>query len=220
MSDPQHVSTGLEQARKQLHRRGATPGPRPGVPAVSDEEMAMAREDMRLRQWLQAIPSRFSECHMTDLDDKVREVLEAYVDAPAARNLVLLGPTGTGKTHAAAAVARALHAQGWELDFVPVVELLDELRPGGREGALENYASATLLLLDDLGAERPTDWTGERMYALVNRRWLEERPTLVTSNLGPDELEAAVGSRVFSRLVGNDAVVVKMTGPDRRRRRA
>lgn len=218
MSDPQHISEGLEQARQQL-RRGPMTRPAP-PPVVSEAELTASREDMRLRQWLWAVPQRFSEAHLTDLDEKVRAAVEAWAAAPDGRNLVLVGPTGTGKTHTAAAACRVLHDTGWELRFVPVVELLDELRPGGREGALAEYADATLLLLDDLGAERPTDWTGERLYALVNRRWLEERPTVVTSNLTPEELETAVGPRVFSRLVGNDAVVVKLTGGDRRRRRA
>lgn len=219
MSEPTHVSAGLQAARQQL--AGAPRAPRPaGPPLVAPGEMEAVRDELRLRQWLMAVPQRFSEAHLSDLTDTVAQALAGYAAAPAGRNLVLVGPTGTGKTHAAVAVARQLHGEGWELQFTPVVELLDELRPGGDEGALARYMAASLLLLDDLGSERPTEWTGERLYALVNRRWLEERPTVVTSNLAPDELEAALGSRTYSRLVGNDALVVKLTGPDRRRRNA
>lgn len=98
------------------------------------------------------------------------------------------------------------------------VELLDLLRPGGPEGALYDLADLELLILDDLGSERPTEWTAERLYALVNRRWLEERPTIVTSNLASGELQQAVGPRVYSRLVGNGSVGIGLSGPDRRRK--
>ena len=64
-----------------------------------------------------------------------------------------------------------------------------------------------------------TEWTAERLYALINRRWLEVRPTVCTTNLDPDQLREAVGERVFSRLVGNGAVVLRLTGHDRRRKR-
>lgn len=99
--------------------------------------------------------------------------------------------------------------------FVPVVEMLDDLRPGGPEGYLSDLMGVDRLILDDLGLERPTDWTIERLYALVNRRWLEERPTIATTNLSPQALEEAVGARMFSRLAGA-AVSIGIAGPDRR----
>lgn len=123
----------------------------------------------------------------------------------------------THNSHAAVGAARLRFDRGAEVRFLPVVELLDLLRPGGPEGALYDLADLELLVLDDLGSERPTDWTAERLYALVNRRWLEERPTICTSNLGPADLERAVGARVYSRLVGNGSVGVTLSGPDRRR---
>lgn len=123
----------------------------------------------------------------------------------------------THNTHLAVAAARLRFDRGAEVRFLPVVELLDMLRPGGPEHALYDLADLEVLVLDDLGSERPTEWTAERLYALVNRRWLEERPTICTSNLSPTELEKSVGDRVFSRLVGNGSVGVKLSGPDRRR---
>jgi DNA replication protein DnaC len=141
---------------------------------------------------------------------------------------VLLGDVGTGKSHAAVAAVRPAFERGLEVRFLPVVELLDLLRPGGPEGVLYDLADVDRLVLDDIGMERATDWTMERMYALVNRRWLEGRPTIATSNLpgsrrtapaGYDgvTLDGALGERTFSRLVGSSSVVVKLTGPDRRR---
>ena len=159
----------------------------------------------------------------------MREQLTDWVKDPAGRNLLLLGPVGTGKTHAAVAAARPLHFNHSRfVTFWPVVELLDQLRPGGTEGALEAAMKAPVLILDDLGAEKPTEWTSERLYAVVNRRWMQELPTIATSNLpgsrksapkdyeGPT-LDEALGPRMFSRLVGSGAVIVRLSGPDRRR---
>lgn len=185
-----------------------------------DLEALRARglQEVRTRVWQQCIPSRFQWATVDDFTGQVRDDLTAWGDDPAGRNVMLLGPVGTGKSHAAVAAARLRFDRGAEVRFMPVVELLDMLRPGGPEDALYRLADLELLVLDDLGSERPTEWTSERLYALVNRRWLEERPTICTSNLPPVELEAAVGPRVFSRLVGNGAVNLGLSGPDRRRK--
>ena len=172
-------------------------------------------EAARMATWGRAIPNRFQWAQLDDFPDEPE--LAAWATDPGGRNLLLLGPVGVGKSHAAVAAARPAHFdRGEDVRFLPVVELLDLLRPGGPEHALYDLADLDLLILDDLGTERPTEWTAERLYALVNRRWLEERPTIATSNLGPDEFRAAVGARVFSRLVGDGAVTRRLTGRDRR----
>lgn len=143
-------------------------------------------------------------------------------------NLLLLGPVGTGKTGTAlAAVRDDWITHGRAVQFWPVVDLLRGLRPDG-ELDMGRLTSVPLLILDDLGAEKPSDWTAEQLYALVNRRWLDQRATIATSNLpgtratAPsgytgDVLDEVIGERLFSRLVGDDAVVVRLSGRDRRR---
>lgn len=187
------------------------------------DDLVGHRGEQLAATWGRAIPSRFVWANLDDFDDQPASIVEALHDwarMPASRNLVLFGPVGVGKSHAAVAAARPSHFDhGQEVRFLPVVELLDLLRPGGPENALYDLADVDLLVLDDLGSERPTEWTAERLYALINRRWLEERPTVATTNLEPDPLRDAVGERVFSRLVGNGSVPLKLTGKDRRRTR-
>ncbi len=149
------------------------------------------------------------------------------------RNLLTLGPVGVGKTRAAVAACRRSHfSHGKAVEFVPVTEMLTTLRQemnGGPGGNLARWMRVDLLILDDLGAERPTEWTAEQLYSLVNRRWLEELPTIATTNLPPTRksagdgyeghtLEEVLGDRMFSRLVGG-AALVRLSGPDRRRTR-
>lgn len=207
----------------------------PDLTAVAGRGIAAMR-DLR---WTLLVPQRFHHAQVSDFENAdvpelyqptVAGDVRGWAAAPRGRNLVLLGPVGTGKTHAAVAAARLRHDAGDEVRFLPVVEMLDMLRPGGPERALYDLADVNVLVLDDLGSERPTDWTAERLFALLNRRWMEERPTIATSNLpatravapegyGDVTLDEALGPRIFSRLVGSSAVIAMLGGPDRRRAR-
>lgn len=191
-----------------------------------DDELSRVRAvggaDLYLARWAGRIPSRFA---WADLDavatihPTVIDRLTEWALDPAGRNLVLFGPVGTGKSYTAVAAVRPACASGLEVQFLPVDELLDLLRPGGPDGALYDLARIDRLIIDDIGAERATDWTADRLSALINRRWLEERPTVATTNLDADALRVALGERTFSRLVGNDAVLLRLSGDDQRRRR-
>lgn len=226
MTGPQRL--GADLAERTLQAQARVAHLHRAVPEAlePDDYDDVAGQTVALRRnatWQRAVPSRFLWAQLDDMADQpdtVRADLADWAADPDGRNLLLLGPVGVGKTHAAVAAVRAQHFdRGTDVRFLPVVELLDLLRPGGPDNALYDLADTDLLVLDDLGSERPTEWTAERLYALINRRWLEVRPTVCTTNLDPDGLRAAVGERVFSRLVGNGAVVLGLSGHDRRRRR-
>lgn len=226
MSDEPHR---IDPAARLREVREAVLPARPPAEAFGDDlagdELADVRAEgmngLRRQQWHLQIPSRFVWAELADFTDEPQHAdLTEWAAKPDGRNLVLLGPVGTGKTHAAIASVRPAHFTGLEARFYPTVELLDGLRPGAPEpDRLDLYDLAQMdrLVLDDLGGEKATDWTAERLYALINRRWLEERPTVVTSNLEPPELADAIGERTYSRLVGDDAVVIRLSGRDRRR---
>lgn len=191
-------------------------------PRESAERFAYEDVERRERLRSKVMPTRFHDARAEHLDGPVADAVAEWRDEPW-RNLVLLGAVGVGKTYAAAAATRLAVMDGWYAAFWPVVDLLDALRPGTEgEGAsvLEGCKEVQLLVLDDLGAERPTDWTAERMYSLVNDRWLNERPIIVTSNLsasgGRGPFVDAVGPRMYSRLV-DGAVIAQAAGEDRRR---
>ncbi len=202
----------------------------PVLEARAEEE----RQERASSRWAEVIPRRFWHASPRDFSDQSPEVLEAMRDwtsDPAGRNLLLCGPVGVGKTRAAvcAAGVRYFNHREWSFEFWPAVDLLDALRPGVGTGGvvMDEIKAAQLLVIDDLGTEKPTEWTAERLYAVVNRRWGDEAPTIFTSNLplsrktagdgysGPT-LDEAVGSRMFSRIV-DGAVMVWLAGRDRRR---
>lgn len=145
---------------------------------------------------------------------------DAWLAASAdGAGLLLAGPTGTGKTHeaygAVRAWAAATVAPTGRLVFGNVADLLDRARPDG-DLTVPAIAEADLLLLDDLGAFKATEWTAEALYRIVDRRWSDMLPTIVTTNMPPDQLSAWVGDRLASRLAAT-LTVVPMTGKDLRR---
>jgi DNA replication protein DnaC len=136
-------------------------------------------------------------------------------------SLLLLGAVGTGKTYQAFGAIRALALSGAYCSWLATTcaDMYGRLRPGnGVDGEREfrAFADARLLLLDDLGAAKTSEWTEEVIYRLINHRYEHEMPTLITSNEGPDRLKAALGYRVASRLAEMTQRVI-LTGPDRRR---
>jgi DNA replication protein DnaC len=130
---------------------------------------------------------------------------------------VIRGPVGVGKTHAAVAAFRYLVGRGMlPAVAVAVPALLDGLRPGRDPvETLDACESARLLLLDDLAAERASDWTAETLYRLIDARYARRLPTIITTNATGDLVRANLGERVASRLNGL-GMVVTLDGPDRR----
>jgi DNA replication protein DnaC len=109
-----------------------------------------------------------------------------------------------------------------EVRFIVVPSFLDRLRAAiryaDRDDPLPELFDVDLLVLDDLGREKVTDWATERLYVLVNERYNRRRPTIVTTNYSPDELAARGYDALVSRLVEGASVVV-LTAADYRSRR-
>lgn len=212
----------VEEVARRLQQRAESrasfyPIPLPAPQPKTDPAL------LRRAQWSRVIPSRFVHARLADFasDVPVHGPLSEWCEYTMGRNVVIVGPVGTGKTHAAAAAAFERHMRGDDVLLLPSVELLDRLRPkddNSSSAAFSELCAIDLLVIDDLGAEKPSEWTAERLYALVNRRWMEERPTIVTTNMPPRALEESSGPRMYSRLVGNDAVTLRLAGDDRRRK--
>ncbi len=123
-------------------------------------------------------------------------------------SLVLGGGTGVGKTHLAVAMVQLLVSRGKCAVFVPTVDLLDEIKNGygdGRSDQIERGArEADCLVLDDLGAQRTTEWAAERLFALMDDRYRNGRQTVITTNAASmkalGESLGDKGARIISRL--------------------
>ncbi len=106
--------------------------------------------------------------------------------------LLFVGPPGAGKTHLAVAVMKRLLERGFECVFLDYQALLERIRrgydPSCGASAREAYQTALdteVVLLDDLGAHRVTDWVSDTVFSIINHRYNAKKATLVTTNL-PD----------------------------------
>lgn len=168
-------------------------------------------DDTAVVGWVQRV---MDQC----IADSVMRVTSWVHSGPS---LLILGPTGVGKTHQAFGALRLLATTGirtkWQA--VTAADLYARLRPRhgvDSETEFRLLADAQTLLVDDLGAAKTSEWVEEVNYRLVNWRYERVLPTLFTSNVPPKELANSLGERVASRLVEmTDRVVLQ--GSDRRR---
>lgn len=138
--------------------------------------------------------------------------------------VVFSGPCGSGKTHLAAAIAQEQFDRGTLVLFTIVPELLDHLRAAFAPDSstpydrlFEKVQEAGLLVLDDLGAEHSTSWAQEKLFQIINHRYIYGLPTVVTTNTDLKELDPRIRSRL-----GDIKVVrrVHLDAPDHRPRNA
>lgn len=222
-----------------LRERGIdlTPGtvddqPTPDEPG-HPEYHRRQRAQFAVKRWTTAVPYRYRDATTEHPD------IQAWADRTAkdiheGGFLVITGNVGTGKTHQAYGALRRIAEAGprrFEMIAVTAPDLYARLRPNGSdkgsEHELKQFAKIPLLLIDDLGTEKLSEFTEEATYRIVNERYNACLPLIITTNhlvradpgSGRPDLVTRLGDRLASRL-GQDAHIVTLTGPDLRRRSA
>ena len=192
------------------------------------------------------IPERYRDCTIDNYKlnlpvthpshARARAMAKRFIEGwkTTDRGLIFVGPVGVGKTHLSVAILRQLveecGVRGIFCDFSDLLERIkatfSPTNPDSADDVLAPYRDADLLVLDELGAQRPTPWVQDVLYGLINTRYNRRRMTIVTSNYsdavgpnGEEPLEKRVGTMVRSRLHEMCDLVV-LDGSDYRAMRA
>jgi len=196
-----------------------------------ERNAARARNEDRLPR--AQIPAKYEKCRELDSFifppephpsrehlQRLVSVIRSYVQnfspkLPDPRGLLIYGANGVGKTHLAVATLRLLLAQGYEGRFINYQALLrmikggyDQPFGGSRTDAYDEIAETEILLLDDVGSNRVTDWVQDTITDLISQRYDNARATIVTTNYplhadkdcGVHTLADRIGERAASRL--------------------
>jgi DNA replication protein DnaC len=164
------------------------------------------------------IPERYKDAKLEDVPERVKSAFNETIKNQ--KGLYIYGGVGTGKTHIAYAIQKRWYELGQLSLFWNMTELIDEIRSDFNRTEKEFIGESVLnyqklLFLDDIGAEKPTEWVEEKIYLIVNKRYNDMLPTIFTSNLGINELSDRVGDRIASRIV-EMCEIINLEGEDRR----
>lgn len=208
-----------DYARRVLAEKGIDPDQEPVEYTLADH-----LRDSVTKTLAEIVPPRY--LNATTDEPEVLAWIRQYVTHGTAPDLMLRGPVGSGKTHTSIAVLRqvgyAMAEQGRRVSLARTShpDFNQAMRPSPDDThlrTLETMQGADLLVFDDLGAGKMSDWTEDTLYRLIDTRYSRQLPTVVTTNMDAPEFREAQDERIVSRLAGSWQVA--LTSEDRRRGR-
>jgi len=140
-------------------------------------------------------------------------------------NILMIGPTGSGKTYLACSIANALIEQYQiTVKIRNFSQIMNEMQKCGfdfdKNAYIESLVNTSVLILDDLGIERDTSYAKEQVYNIVNSRYLRRKPTIFTTNLSYDTIQNCIESveyqRIYSRII-EMCIPIMVVGQDYRK---
>lgn len=192
---------------------------------VMDEEDALREQDLiqererRLRGLgLRPLWWDFEfEDFEPEVDQPVKDACVAYAEGwPQKRGLILYSQSpGTGKSLLAACILKNV-GQGWWANAAELLEAIRRSFNNGQPYIYEHSFDTPLLVIDDLGAHKVSEWTTEMFYTLLNYRIEELLPTIITTNI--KDISHLIGGPVASRIFGHSDILT-LKGTDYRRRK-
>jgi DNA replication protein DnaC len=164
--------------------------------------------DEEIEQILLTFPSRFRNADI----EKCPEDAKKYIFnlEPKTKGLYLHGPVGVGKTFIAYSLLRVIKENGVKGRLINSNLLLKEIREDYSNRAVDKFYQSKfdewidykgILIIDDMGAEKMTDWVLDTFYSLINTRYEKELITIFTSNYNIEQMSERLGDRITSRMV-------------------
>ena len=141
----------------------------------------------------------------------------------ASPSLLFVGATGLGKTFLSACIARTVADRGYSVVYDTAIHLFSDfeaekfgMSQEENRGLSQRYLQCDLLIIDDLGTEMTTQFVCSALYHVVNTRLMESRPTIISTNLTPEQLSVRYSPQIASRLLGTYRLI-QFVGQDIRR---
>ena len=138
-------------------------------------------------------------------------------------NMLFSGATGLGKTFLSACIARTVADRGYSVVYDTAIHLFSDfeaekfgMSQEENRGLSQRYLQCDLLIIDDLGTEMTTQFVCSALYHVVNTRLMESRPTIISTNLTPEQLSVRYSPQIASRLLGTYRLI-QFVGQDIRR---
>lgn len=192
--------------------------------AIVERKIEFIKEKCKTLKQKSNLGRRFSERTFETFDKQKNT--KAYVTATRyakefktneGKGLLIAGPVGTGKTHLTAAIATYVMENFFvPVKFITAVDLFNGLHNFDDSRFAEDLKSVDLLVIDDLGKEKITDWRLEKLFEIINARYEDYKPIVITTNYTNSELENRIGAAIYSRICEMCRLVI-MDGEDRRK---
>lgn len=183
------------------------------------------------------VPPLFAKASKEDFPKKI------WTKVTESHSSFLSGKPGTGKTHLAAAIIRNVYEESipkpyfcletyrWRYkkirlpSFVTIPSLLlrmrssfDDANKENEQSIIDEYTEDRLIIFDDFGAEKMSEWSLQVLYIIVDHRYTRMLPTVITSNLTIDDIGGKISDRIASRIAGM-CNIINLVGEDRRLRK-
>ena len=191
-----------------------------------EQELQKKKEDMLRLEKLRnhsLMDNKFKQCNFENFEvdqynkmyfNMAKKYVENFQEIKEENmGMMLFGETGTGKTYLAFCIANELINNLTPVIAISSIGLLNKIKETykkfGSEGEYEiirSLKNASLLILDDLGAESNTEWAKEKLYEIIDSRYRDEKPIIITTNLTQNQLKNKLASddgvyRTYDRIV-------------------
>lgn len=175
---------------------------------------AIARRRLMKRM---GVPLKWCGDNLPPLNEKQKQILSSY---SIEKNVLITGPTGCGKSFLSAAIFKNYFIERSRFYSVPTMLMKLKDKFNDKDFVMSEFIKATaaspILVMDDFGANKASDWAIETIYCILNERDMNGiHGLIVTTNLSVDEIEKFYGQRISSRILDN-VKLARLDGEDRR----
>ena len=159
-------------------------------------------------------------------NERITKAMKRYVEnfeelRKQGKGLLLIGDVGTGKTYAACEVANALIDEGYSVLVTNFARILNTLQGTfEKQQYIDELSDYSLLVIDDLGAERNTEYSAEQVFNVIDARYRSGKPMIITSNLSLEKIKNppdTESKRIYDRIIER-CFPIEITGKSRRRK--